>query len=188
MESSADRLLLEWSSDTKMFLNRRMWKSFLLVLGIPLLVLAGLLALLTEAKNGAILLGGGFALFAVLWALALLIMDATGAGRASYRLSEAGVGFAAGRAARNIADAALLAGMLAGKPGAMGAGMLARAEQDNFIAWGEVKRVTVSQASRYIEIRATGFLVKPIGLNCTADNFTAARDIIAARVGDKLVA
>lgn len=61
------------------------------------------------------------------------------------------------------------------------AGMLARAEQDAFLAWDAIGKVSVSDGSFYIELRGKS-ATKPIGLYCTPENFHSVRELVLGRV------
>jgi hypothetical protein len=176
-----EQVLLQWHQKVKMLFSRRLWKMFLLVFGIPALVLGILVAVLATPRDGALAFGGGLVLFAVLWALVGVVVDLGGGFSAFYTLTDKGAYFASGKGARAAASLATVGGMLAGSPGATGAGLLARAEQDAFLAWDSIGKVTVSEDGLYIELRGRS-ATKPIGLYCTPENFTAVRDLVRGKV------
>jgi hypothetical protein len=123
---------------------------------------------------------GGLGLFGVLWALVGAIIDLTGGFTAAYLVTDRGVHFRLGKGARGAAEAATLIGILARSPSGTGAGLLALSEQDGFLAWSDIRKLTINDRSRYVQIRA-GFGSKPIGINCTDQNFSLVCDLIRAR-------
>ena len=58
------------------------------------------------------------------------------------------------------------------------------AEQDAFLAWGDVRKVTISDRSRYLLIRA-GFGSKPVGIYCTEENFSNVCAIVRAHTAQE---
>jgi hypothetical protein len=180
MNETEYALLPGWSVRIRMLSSARLWKSFLLVFGIPVTLISVVVSFAAGTDQGIIVLLGGWGLFAFLWAAVGVIIDASGGFTAAYAVTNRGVHSSLGRGSRGAADAATLLGVLARSPGAVGAGLLARSEQDAFIAWNDVRRVTISQRSRYVQIRA-GFGSKPVGIYCTEENFSPVCDIVRAR-------
>lgn len=173
-------LIPGWSYRIRMLSSARLWKSFVYVFGIPVTLIAVVVALTVGTNTGMIALLAGLGAFAFLWALVGAIIDISGGFTAAYVVTDRGVHFRLGKGSRGAADAAALAGLMAASPVATGAGLLARSEQDAFIAWSDVRKVTISERSRYVQIRA-GFGSKPVGINCTEENFPAVCAVIRAR-------
>ncbi|MBS0337738.1 MAG: hypothetical protein JSS40_13140 [Proteobacteria bacterium] len=181
MAAEEGQVLMQWHSKVRMLSSKRLWKMFLLVFGIPALLLGILVSFIADPATGALACGGGFALFAVVWALVGVAVDLGGGFSASYVVTDKGVHFASGKGARAAAEIAAVGGLLAGKPGMAGAGMLARAEQDTFLAWDAIGKVSVSDGSFYIELRGKS-AAKPVGLYCTPENFHSVRELVLGRV------
>jgi hypothetical protein len=175
-----EQMLLRWSATIKMLANAGLWRAFLLVFGIPIVLLGVFVFFTAGAKPGAMLVVIGIPAFAVLWALVGVVVDLIGGFKATYTLTSNGIYFASGKRARDTATVVTAIGLLVGKPGVAGAGMLARSEQDAFIAWRDVAKATIREKDRYIEVRAKR-RAKPIGLYCTAETFSPARDLIHER-------
>jgi len=173
-------LLPPWSHRIRMFTSARLWKSFLLVFGIPATLLSLVVAFTSGIENGTIVLFATWGVLAFLWALVGAIIDVTGGFTAAYVVTSEGVRFRLGKGARGAADAATMVGVLAGSTAAAGAGLLARSEQDAFIAWRDVRKVTIRERSRYIQIRA-GLGSKPVGIYCTEQNFLPLCALVRAR-------
>jgi hypothetical protein len=181
MAAEEEQVLMQWHSKIRMLFSKRLWKMFLLVFGIPVLLLAILVAFVASPADGVLAFGGGLALFAVIWALVGVVVDIGGGFSAFYSITDKGVHFASGKGARAAAGIATAAGLMAGKPGMAGAGMLARAEQDAFMSWDSIGKVSVSDGSFYIELHGKS-VTKPIGLYCTPENFRDVRDLLLGRV------
>lgn len=177
MNEAEEALLPGWSHQIRMLFSARLWKSFLLVFGIPALLLSIVVSFASGPGDGMVVLFGGLGLFGVLWALVGAIVDLTGGFTAAYLVTDRGVHSRLGKGARGAAEAATLIGILARSPSGAGAGMLALSEQDGFIAWSDIRKLTISDRSRYVQIRA-GFGSKPIGIYCTEQNYSVVRDLI----------
>jgi hypothetical protein len=165
-----------------MLFSARLWRSFLLVFGIPVVLLGIVVSFVSGVGDGTTVILGGVGLFGLLWAVVGAVIDVTGGFTASYLLTNMGVHFRLGKGARSAADAAVLVGTLARSAGGAGAGLLARSEQDAFIAWIDVRKVTVSERDRYIQVRA-GLGSKPVGIYCNHENFPQVRDLLHAKTG-----
>ena len=177
MNETEEALLPGWSYRIRMLFSARLWKSFLLVFGIPVLLLSIVMSFASKPGDGMVVLLGGLALFGFLWALVGAVVDLTGGFTAAYLVTDRGVHFRLGKGARGAAGADTLIGVLARSPTGTGAGMLALSEQDGFIAWNAIRKLTISDRSRYVQIRAS-FGSKPIGIYCTEQNFAVVCDLI----------
>lgn len=180
MDATEEPLLLQWSYNIKMLFSARMWKTFLFIFGIPLLLLGTFLMFVAKVSDGLIAIFGGFAFFTVLWTITGVIVYLFGGFKAIYTVTNKGVYFASGKGTRNTVKAVTLIGVLAGKPGMVASGMLAGSEQDIFIAWSDIAKVKISEKGRFIEIRSRR-AIKPIGLYCTAETFSPMRDLIRSK-------
>jgi hypothetical protein len=164
-----------------MLFSARLWKSFLLVFGIPVLLLSLVVSFASKPGDGMVVLLGGLGLFGLLWAMVGAIVDLTEGFTAAYLVTDRGVHFRLGKGARGAAEAATLIGILARAPSGAGAGLLALSEQDGFIAWSDIRKLTISDRSRYVQIRAR-FGSKPIGIYCTEQNFVAVCGLVRAHL------
>ena len=180
MHDTEELLLPGWTVRIRMLVSARLWKSFVLVFGIPVTLFSVVVALASGAYDGLIVLVGGLALFAFLWAAVGIVIDVTGGFTAGYAVTNRGVHFRLGKGARGAADAATLIGLLSRSPAAIGAGLLASAEQGAFIAWRDVRKVTIDARSRYIQVRAA-LGSKPVGIHCTEENFARVRHVVRER-------
>ena len=181
-----ERLLMSWENRVKLLMNPTIWSSMLLVIGIP----SGLLGLFFTLLTGQLeylvfvplaCLGGLLAIFV----LVALVIDAFGGMKATFYLTTHGVRFVSGKGASAAATAAFLAGLLAGKPGLTGTGLLAESEQHVFISWSDISTIQIKAARHYILIKR-GWGDRPIGLYCTPENFRPVMDTLRARAGDRM--
>lgn len=177
MNDTDEDILLQWAHPIKMLFSARLWRTFVFVFGIPIVILGVIVMVAAGVKEGMIVVAGGFSFFAIVWAIVGAVVDISGGFSASYVVTKKGVYFSSGKGARAVAGTATLVGALAGSPGMAGAGLLARSEQDAFIAWNDIRKVSVDEGSRYIEIRAE-LGSKPIGLYCNEEAFQHMRDLL----------
>ena len=103
--------------------------------------------------------------------------------QATFFISPDGVGYASTNSRQNNLPAAVvIGGALAKSPGAMGAGMLAYAEQSGLSSWDDVTRVTLHPRQYAIDLKSRAD-IKPIRLYCTAENFNKAADLVKKYAG-----
>jgi hypothetical protein len=131
-------------------------------------------------KTSAILAAGIIAFFAVIWVITGIVIDIGGGFSASFVITSRGIYFTSGPGSKKAADIATLIGAFAGSAGAAGAGLLARAEQDNAVEWEKIKKVKVRKGIRYIFVRGS-FGHKPIGLYCNKENFEPVLALIQSK-------
>ncbi len=172
--------LLQWNIRIKMLFNPILWKNFLVVLGIPILLLGLVFSFTGRFKETSYLAGGLFVFFGFIWFIVGVVIDLSGGFFASYLLTSKGIYFSSGKTEKSIADIAVIAGILTGSSSATGAGLLARAEQTSFIEWGQIKKLKVRRGSRYIFARK-GFGSKPVGIYCTKENFEKVLSLIQSK-------
>jgi hypothetical protein len=175
MSDAAEETLLAWDHRIRMLANPNLWRAFALVFGAPLMVLGAVLAVTAGWKTGLTALVGGLVLFGALWLIVGVIVDLMGGFRAHYAVTTRGLYFASGKGERRAAQAASVIGLLAGKPGAAGAGLLAQSEQDAFIAWPDIARVKTR--GHYVEVRSRHAL-KPIGFYGAAETLDLLRSAL----------
>ena len=181
-----EQLRLTWETRIRVLTNPSVWTSMLLALGIPSVLLGIFFAVIAKRPEYALLVPLGFMsiLFGIFFLVALVI-DLFGGFKAVFFLTTHGVRSVAGKGARAASTVAVLAGVLAGKAGAVGAGLLAESEQNVFIPWKDITKIKVKTWRRYILVkREWGF--KPIGLYGTPENFPQVMDIFRQYAGDKM--
>jgi hypothetical protein len=173
--------LFHWNARIRMLFNPILWRSFLLVFGIPTVLLAaGLNVAFCSVENALLMALGLFTFFFVIWTITAIVVDLIGGFQAKYLITTKGIYFESGKAEKATADAAVVVGVLTGSTGAARAGLLARSEQSSFIDWMRVKKVTIRLSRRYIALRGA-FGSKPIGLYCTEENFPKVLETVRAK-------
>ena len=183
---SPDRPLLSWETRIKLLTNGQLWSTLLMVFGLSSALLGVLVGFITKnplygAAAPAIGIGGFIAVYLPI----ALVIDLIGGFAVVFVLSEQGARSLSGKLAKNLTGAAVLTSLLAGKSGAMGAALMAESEQNVFIPWSAVTKVTVKPGRRYVELkREWGF--KPIGLYCTRENYEQVLETVRGFVGDKI--
>jgi hypothetical protein len=176
-----EEVLLEWQYRLP-FLHVSLLKKVLMAFGIPILVAGVILAMLIGVVNGLVimLIVAGIFLIGVLVA-ALVYRNGF---HFIFRLTADGIWSHMGKREERIANATTAGGILAGSPGATGAGLLAKAEQNVFIPWKDVRKLKVIEKDCFIKVgRSFGY--KPIGIYCSPENFNLALAIIRNRLALK---
>jgi hypothetical protein len=176
-----EQVLLQWPGRVRVLANPIVWRNILLCFGIPCLLVGGLfLAISGEAGSSFLLAAGLFSFFMILFLLIGLAVDLFGGFRVRFTLTDRGLWSHSGKAARAAYTAAVVGGLVAGSAAAVGAGLLARSEQEVFIPWNEVSKVKVNPRRRHVLVKGS-FLQKPIGLYCTAENFAGVLAVLRER-------
>jgi hypothetical protein len=67
-------------------------------------------------------------------------------------------------------------GLLAGKPGVAGAGLLAKSSESTSYEWPEIKKVYVYPKQKVIYLKAG--LLGPIRMYCTSENYAAVERMV----------
>ena len=98
-----------------------------------------------------------------------VVIDVFGGFHMKFAVTTNGIRSATGKGSR-AAGTVFWAGLLTGKAGMTGVGLLARSEQDFFIPYCEVERVSLPINSQSIKVRGN-ILQKPIGLYCLESNY-----------------
>ncbi|MEI7751415.1 MAG: hypothetical protein WCJ71_04905 [Candidatus Omnitrophota bacterium] len=165
-----EEVLFKWDYQIKMLFNPVLWGNFVVCFGIPAILLGIGFSFTGQVKGAAFLAAGLIVFFAVIWFITGIVIDIGGGFAASFVITSRGIYFTSGPGSKKAADIATVIGLLAGSASGTGAGLLARAEQDNAVAWEKIKKVKVRKGMRYIFVRG-GFGNKPIGLYCNKENF-----------------
>jgi hypothetical protein len=138
---------------------------FVLVMGMAVLTDntdgMGTYLLLWAAASGALL---------VLMLIAILgvFMNST---EFTYDIRSDGIMMSVGSKERKINKLALVIGLLTGNIRVLGAGMLSSSREDYFLAWEDVRRVSVHRGPKMLVLKAG--LIPGNRIFCTTDNFPA---------------
>ncbi len=77
-----------------------------------------------------------------------------------------------------VNKAAIIGGILTGKPGTVGTGILAEAGNDRFVSWKEMKIAKINSKSRYMYFSRGRLKLFPIGFFCPDDKYTEVVDLV----------
>ncbi len=128
--------------------------------------------LITGAQEMMVLfvvLGGFLALVFLLVMFVLQVV--TGGGLLTmFFISSEGVAHRAGSVTAGLDGAATAGSILAGSLGGTGAGLLAKSQEHNILAWDEIRYISVHPPVRSLVFRSR-WLISPVVLYCTEENF-----------------
>jgi hypothetical protein len=177
---------IRWEFTIPLVKNTIIWRDLVLTLGLPVLVIAVIVILFSNASDrfGVLMLFG--VLFLIFLFIAFLIMGAVsrclgGGLAATFSVNNAGVGYEAGGPAKKISRGTLALSLMSGSINAAGTSLIAISQEENFISWQDVRSVKIYARQRVIYIRSKE-LISPIALYCTPENFGRVTDIIAKKV------
>jgi len=176
----AETVLYAWEARVRVLTNPSAWFGVSVSLGGGALALGILFLFISRSVMGFLVSGGIFCGLMILFVLIGGIIDLFGGFRVTFVLTNRGVRSMGGAGAKSAANAAIVGGMLTGNITGIGAGALARSEQNVFIPWGEISRAKVSERRRYILVKGV-WGQKPIGLVCNTDNFSQVLQILRER-------
>jgi hypothetical protein len=177
---------LHWEFTIPLVKNPLLWRDLVLALGLPVLVIAVIVVLFSNAGDrlGVLVLFG--VLFLIFLLIAFIVMVAVsyslGGGLAArFYVNNAGVGYEAGGPAKKISRGTLVLSLMSGSIKAAGTSLIAISQEENFISWQDVRSIKIYPRQRVIHISSKE-LINPIALYCTAENFGRATDIIAKKM------
>jgi hypothetical protein len=176
-ENVPEQIRIAWDARIRILVNPSVWGGVLAAFGIGSFLLTVLFLAISKSPRALVAGAGIFAFLMVVFVIVGLCIDLFGGFRTTFALTTLGVRSIAGKGAGRAADAAFWAGLLLGNPGAAGAGLLARSEQNVFIRYGDVTRVKLKPGRRYLLVKG-GFTQKPIGLYCTQENYDQVEAIL----------
>ena len=175
-----EQVLLMWPARVRTLLNGPLWKGLAVAFGSGVALVCVIFVLAGSGSTGLLVGGGLFLGIMALVAVVCAVIDLFGGLAATFALTTDGVHSVAGKGAAAASDAAVVVGALAGNMSAMGAGLLAQSEKNAFIPYGDVRKIKLGSGRRYVLVKG-GFLDKPIGLYCTAENYDPALKILRDR-------
>jgi len=173
-----------WEIRVPMLRNPVIVRQLGLAIGVPFVLLALLLALISGQAVYALY---GLGLMVAMWLLAALVILVIYGGRyeVAFELDDKGVVCRTQARQRNtnrvINGLTVVLGALAGKPALAGAGMLAQSRQQESLRWSRVRSVRYYRQSKTILLRA-GWL-EPLALFCTDDNYERVCEMVARQTG-----
>ncbi len=148
---STDQDIIIWDTRFPLLTNRYFMWDMIKVLGIASTILLTLMVVITRDLVMAIqfsgLIGG---IMLVIMSLACLIL---GNGfDARFSVGQNGVSYESGSTGKKWNKAAIVLGVLAGKPGTVGAGALAMSGEAGSYSWSEIVKITVDEKRRIISL------------------------------------
>jgi hypothetical protein len=178
---------ISWEIEVPL-LNRDVVGSTIAVFVIAALISGSLISLLlwTAGETDAILpIFGMLGLIcAVLAAVGLLAMALIYRGDMRFRFTVSDAGIRSeliDRTARTVNRLVIVAGMLAGRPGAVGTGLIATSGEETELSWRGSFRATYDPRRRTIALR-NGWR-RLLVLNCTEQNYAEVAAFVGARIG-----
>jgi hypothetical protein len=180
----SDQSEIQWQIRVPIFKDPVILRQLGLALGFPFGLLAVLFAILSFWSRGALY---GLGLVGLLMLLTWLFVMVVYGGKydAEFVLDDKGVACRtqSGQARKNrvINSLAVGLGLLAGKPGVAGAGLLAASRQQVFIRWNRIRKARYNPRARTILI--WGGFAEHIALFCTAENYAIVEQSIKQKSG-----
>lgn len=173
----AEEISLTWENRIRILKNPDVWRGVLMTFGISCFLGAILFFAISKSPWALLVAAGAFAFFIAIFVAVGFVIDLFGGVLVRFALTTFGVRSIAGKGAKIAANTAFWVGVLTGKAGTAGAGILARSEQNNFISFQDVSEVKLRPGRCYIRVKG-GFLQKPIALYCLPDNYIDAEAIL----------
>ncbi len=116
-----------------------------------------------------LIIGAGLGVLMLIIMLVLQVI--TGGGlETEFFISDEGVAHKAGRTTRTLDRVSTGGSAVLGSMSGTGAGLLAMSQENNVLAWEEVRYVSVYRSVRSIVFRSK-YLISPVVLYCTDENF-----------------
>lgn len=187
--TNGDEETLTWVAKLPLWHHRQLWQQLALALGLPLLVLLGLMTVLEWPPSATmlrmlgriVLVVGGILLFLV--ALGTYVVYAGGYWL-EYELDAQGISsHPYGKTARKnnwINRSLIVLGSLTGRPGAVGAGLLAQGHQREYVAWHRVTRARTNSKHHIIYLYGKRLLMV---IGCEAADYERVLQCVKNRVG-----
>lgn len=170
---------LQWATSVPIFRHPVIVRQLCLAIGLPFGILVLVLCLVADDLQSLVyplaLIGG---LFVLTWLFIMVvwrgryevecILDGSGV-RCRTRKSQA-------RTNKIINGLTVTLGLLSGKPGVAGAGMLAQSRQDQTIRWKNIRKVR--RYPKICTIMVHGGFAEHLALFCTPDNYPAVDALV----------
>ena len=118
-----------------------------------------------------LIIGAGMSVLMLIIMLVLQILTRGGL-ETEFFISNEGVAHKAGRTTRSLDRVSAGGSVVLGSLSGTGAGLLAMSQENNVLAWEEVRYIFVYRSVRSIVLRSK-YLISPVVLYCTEENFPA---------------
>jgi hypothetical protein len=172
--------LVTWSRKIPLITNPYLVLQCIFIpLGIGI-VMGSFLSLITGGEWDLLILmlilGAGLGVLMLIIMLVLQIVTRGGL-ETEFFLSNEGVAHKAGRTTRALDRVSTGGSAVLGSMSGTGAGLLAMSQENNMLAWEEVRYVSVYPLVRSIVLRSK-YLISPVVLYCTDENFSEIRALV----------
>ena len=177
---------ISWETSLPLFSARmlRQWTAVLLITGLVMMVLLGTAFVVTGERDALVPMAlmvaavdGG------IWLLGLVIMAVVfrGSWRVRYTVSDRGIRCeTVDRVARTANRVAVAAGVLAGSPQAVGAGLIGASRETEEARWSGAFRVSADERGHCLTLRNSWRTV--MWVQCTPGNFAAVSKAVAEQM------
>jgi len=179
---------LQWETSVPIFRNTIILKQMAIAIGIPFGLVVGILLIASRGEGAREYSLYGLALIAAMFGLAYLVIMIAYGGKyqVGFVLDRAGVQcYTCARQARRnrvINGLTAILGILARRPAAAGAGILAASRQSTSLKWRDMRK-TKFYPQQYTIVLHGGF-AQQIAVFCTPDNYGVVEAFIRSRLGD----
>jgi preprotein translocase subunit SecG len=177
---------LYWETPIPLVANSVLWRDLVFALGIPVLIIAVIVVLFSNAQDRMEVVFLFGVLFGIFLLIALVVMvtlsRSLGGGLdAKFYVNNAGVGYEAGHPAKKLNRGTLILSLMSGSINAAGTTLIAISQEENFISWQDVHSVKIYTHPKVIHIRSKE-LINPIALYCTPENFGKVTEMISNKI------
>ena len=175
---------MQWATSVPIFRHPVIVRQLCLAIGIPFGVLVVVLCLLADDWHSLVYpLGLIATLFFLTWVFIMLVWK--GRYEVECCLNSSGVRCRTqreqARKNRIINGLTVVLGLLSGKPGVAGAGMLAQSRQDQTIRWKRIRKV--QRYPRIHTIVVHGGFAEHLALFCTEENYQDVEALVSLQTG-----
>jgi len=171
--------VLIWSRKIPLITNTILIRdTFLAFMGAMFLVTLILFFITGDFSMFVMFLVISLGLFGLCLIIMLVLQVTTGGGlETQFGIGPGGVVHHAGRTTRVLNRGSTAGSAVLGSAGGTGAGFIAMSQEDNLLAWEDVRYVRVYTKLRFIELRSK-WLISPVVLYCTEENFSAVLRVV----------
>jgi len=181
--TGTDGDILVWSRKIPLITNTILIRdTFLAFMGAMFLVTTILFLLTGDFSLYFMFLIISLGIFVLCLIIMLVLQVVTGGGlETQFGIGPGGVSHHAGRTTRALDRGSTAGSVVLGSMGGTGAGLIAMSQEDNMLAWEDVRYVRVYTRLRFIELRSK-YLISPVVLYCTEENFPVVLDMVKQHI------
>jgi len=177
---------LHWEYRIPLIANSVLWRDIIFALGVPVLIIAVIVIIISNANDRLWVLVLFGVLFLIFLIVALVVMVALsrslGGGLfATFSVNNAGISYEAGHLAKKLTRGTRILSLMSGSINAGGTTLIALSQEENFISWQDVQSVKIYSRQQVVHVRSKE-PKNPIALYCTSDNFVKATEMISNKI------